>query len=114
MVDCCTSIICRSDRAACDLDLEGIVAKWAHGSYQTDSRGTSWLKIKNPDYSQMVDRNELFDEPGRHDRSGGGPQDGHRPAFEPSFSDRCTAARLSGTGRESVTGGVSTERLTVT
>jgi bifunctional non-homologous end joining protein LigD len=41
-------------------DLEGIVAKWARGSYQCDGRGTSWLKIKNPDYSQMESRHELF------------------------------------------------------
>jgi hypothetical protein len=37
---------------ACERDLEGIVAKWSKGSYQCDGRGTSWLKIKNPDYSQ--------------------------------------------------------------
>ena len=46
---------------ACARDLEGVVAKWAHGSYQTDGRSTSWLKVKNPDYSQIVDRDELFD-----------------------------------------------------
>jgi bifunctional non-homologous end joining protein LigD len=48
-------------RVACDRDLEGIVAKWIHGTYQTNVRGTSWLKIKNPEYSQMVDRRELFE-----------------------------------------------------
>ncbi len=47
-------------RVACERDLEGIVAKWAHGMYQTDASRTSWLKIKNPAYSQMVDRHELF------------------------------------------------------
>jgi ATP-dependent DNA ligase len=36
-------------RAACKRDLEGIVAKWSRGTYQTDGRGTSWLKIKNPE-----------------------------------------------------------------
>jgi hypothetical protein len=41
--------------------LEGVVAKWEHGTYQIDGRGTSWLKIKNPDYSQIVGRPELFD-----------------------------------------------------
>ena len=46
---------------ACEWDLEGIVAKWARGTYQCDGRGTSWLKIKNPDYSQMKGRHELFD-----------------------------------------------------
>ena len=45
---------------ACARDLEGIVAKCARGTYQGDGRGTSWLKIKNPDYSQMEGRHELF------------------------------------------------------
>lgn len=48
-------------REVCARDVEGIVAKWTHGTYQTDTSRTSWLKIKNPDYSQMVDRHELFD-----------------------------------------------------
>ena len=47
-------------RVACERDLEGIVAKWSGGTYQADRRSTSWLKIKNPEYSQMVDRHELF------------------------------------------------------
>jgi hypothetical protein len=34
-------------RAACDKDLEGIVAKWTGGRYLSDGRGPSWLKIKN-------------------------------------------------------------------
>ena len=41
-------------------DLEGIVAKWTRGTYQDDGRGTSWFKIKNPCYSQMEGRHELF------------------------------------------------------
>jgi bifunctional non-homologous end joining protein LigD len=45
---------------ACEHDLEGIVAKWANGSYQCDGRGTSWLKIKNSNYSQTEGRHELF------------------------------------------------------
>ena len=52
---------CDLFRAACERDLEGIVAKWAHGTYGTDGRATSWLKIKNPQYSQMRDRHELFE-----------------------------------------------------
>jgi hypothetical protein len=28
--------------------------------YRTDGRATSWLKIKNPDYTQARDRHELF------------------------------------------------------
>jgi hypothetical protein len=46
---------------ACERDLEGVVAKFAHGSYQCDGRSTSWLKIKNPQYSQMEGRYELFE-----------------------------------------------------
>jgi bifunctional non-homologous end joining protein LigD len=47
-------------RASCERELEGIVAKWAHGRYQSDGHCTSWLKIKNPEYSQIRDRHELF------------------------------------------------------
>jgi ATP-dependent DNA ligase len=46
--------------AACARDLEGVVAKWALGSYQVGP-GTSWLKIKHATYSQMADRHELFE-----------------------------------------------------
>ena len=45
---------------ACERDLEGIVAKWSKGTYQCDGRGTSWLKIKNPEYRQAGGRHELF------------------------------------------------------
>jgi bifunctional non-homologous end joining protein LigD len=48
-------------------DLEGIVAKWARGPYHIDGVNTSWLKIKNPDYSQMTGRRELFER--RRDRA---------------------------------------------
>lgn len=48
-------------RVACERDLEGIVAKWGPGTYRTDGRATSWLKIKNPEYSQIRDRHELFE-----------------------------------------------------
>jgi hypothetical protein len=48
-------------RVASERDLEGIVAKWARGTYQSDTNRTSWLKIKNPKYSQMEGRHELFD-----------------------------------------------------
>jgi hypothetical protein len=47
--------------AVCSHDLEGIVAKWARGTYHADVATTSWLKIKNPAYSQMDDRHELFE-----------------------------------------------------
>src|SRR4029453_8925196 len=48
-------------KLACQRDLEGIVAKWAHGNYKGDGTGTSWMKIKNPEYSQMHGRRDLFD-----------------------------------------------------
>lgn len=54
-------------RVACERDLEGIVGKWAEGTYRTDGRATSWLKIKNRDYTQMVDRHELFADRHRHE-----------------------------------------------
>lgn len=34
---------------------------WARGTYQTDGRRASWVKIKNPDYTQTRDRHELFE-----------------------------------------------------
>jgi bifunctional non-homologous end joining protein LigD len=52
---------CDLFRVACERDLEGIVAKWAQGTYWTDGRRTSWLKMKYADYTQMPDRRELFE-----------------------------------------------------
>jgi hypothetical protein len=65
-------------RAVCANDLEGVVAKWKYGRYccgeeqppdrrlalhasnpATASRLT-WLKIRNPQYSQVLGRHELF------------------------------------------------------
>jgi bifunctional non-homologous end joining protein LigD len=46
---------------ACERDLEGIVAKWKHGTYQSDGRGTSWFKVKVPSSSQAKGRSELFE-----------------------------------------------------
>jgi len=54
-------------REACRNDLEGIVAKCAPGPYHADGVNTSWLKIKNPDYSQMAGRRELLER--GHDRA---------------------------------------------
>jgi bifunctional non-homologous end joining protein LigD len=45
---------------ACAHDLEGIVAKAANGRYHCDGTSTSWIKIKNPAYTQMTARDELF------------------------------------------------------
>ena len=52
---------CDLFRVACERDLEGIVGKWAYGTYRTDGRATSWLKIKHAEYSQIRDRHELFE-----------------------------------------------------
>jgi bifunctional non-homologous end joining protein LigD len=49
-------------RAACERDLEGIVGKWREGRYETDGMSTSWVKIKNPGYTHMVGRRELFEQ----------------------------------------------------
>jgi bifunctional non-homologous end joining protein LigD len=46
---------------ACEFDLEGIVAKWKGGLYIADDRRSSWVKVKNPNYSQLEGREELFE-----------------------------------------------------
>jgi bifunctional non-homologous end joining protein LigD len=46
-------------RAACKADLEGLIAKWKFGTY-TAGDITSWVKIKNPAYTQTRDRHEQF------------------------------------------------------
>ncbi len=45
--------------AACERDLEGIVAKLAGGRYTPDE--TTWVKIKNRCYSQSEGRADFFD-----------------------------------------------------
>jgi bifunctional non-homologous end joining protein LigD len=45
---------------ACELDLEGIVAKRKFDPYLLDGSAT-WFKIKNQNYSQWIGREELFD-----------------------------------------------------
>jgi len=47
-------------RLACREDLEGIVAKWKYGHYDCNSV-SSWVKIKNPRYSQIEGRDKLFE-----------------------------------------------------
>jgi hypothetical protein len=37
-----------------------VVGKWALGRYHSDGGVTSWLKIRNRQYSQMGGRTELF------------------------------------------------------
>jgi bifunctional non-homologous end joining protein LigD len=46
--------------AACRLDLEGIVAKRKADVYAAE---TAWFKIKNPTYTQVEGRAELFERP---------------------------------------------------
>src|SRR2546425_2845567 len=53
---------------ACREDLEGIVAKWKNGLYDAE-RVRSWVKIKNPGYSQILGRQELFDRRNRDRKS---------------------------------------------
>ena len=45
----------------CKLDLEGIVAKQKSGPYVTAREESTWLKIRNREYSQMAGREELFE-----------------------------------------------------
>jgi bifunctional non-homologous end joining protein LigD len=45
---------------ACELDLEGIVAKRAASPYGQNANGEDWIKIKNPNYSQKEGRGDLF------------------------------------------------------
>jgi len=53
---------------ACERELEGVVGKWANGIYQDDGRSTSWVKVKNPNYSQAEGRAELFEGKGQRKR----------------------------------------------
>jgi bifunctional non-homologous end joining protein LigD len=46
-------------RVICDRDMEGIVAKQAHARYTPEA--TTWVKIKNRQYSQAVGREDFFD-----------------------------------------------------
>lgn len=48
---------------ACQIDLEGIVAKRADSPYE-DNPAASWIKIKNPKYSQKEGRGDLFKKAG--------------------------------------------------
>ncbi len=46
-------------RLACEHDLEGVVAKRKLDPYSSESSG--WLKIRNSQYTQWIDREELFE-----------------------------------------------------
>lgn len=54
---------------ACEHDLEGIVAKWKFGSYLPNSTATTWIKIKNLNYTQAEGRAEFFEEQNKTRRS---------------------------------------------
>ena len=49
--------------AACQHDLEGIVAKWKYGPYVAGREETTWWKIRNRQYSQWEGRSEMFERP---------------------------------------------------
>ena len=51
---------CRLFELICQRDLEGIVAKLKHGHYTSDREETTWIKIKNRNYSQGKGRAEFF------------------------------------------------------
>jgi ATP-dependent DNA ligase len=46
-------------RVICERDMEGIVAKQASARYTPEA--TTWVKIKNREYSQAVGREDFFD-----------------------------------------------------
>jgi len=80
-------------RLACQQDLEGVVAKLAHGTY-----GERWYKIRNPAYTQYEGRADLFErrytvDPGtRTKRSATVSGDGRLVEF---FRERCLGGRSS-------------------
>src|SRR5262245_9547734 len=41
---------------------KAFVAKWRRGTYRSAGIQTSWLKIRNPEYSAMLGRRELFEQ----------------------------------------------------
>ena len=45
----------------CELDLEGIVAKYKYGPYVSERERSTWFKIRNRTYSQWAGRDELFE-----------------------------------------------------
>ena len=46
-------------RVVCEMDMEGIVAKRKDGLYTPEA--TTWVKVRNPRYSQGQGRRELFE-----------------------------------------------------
>lgn len=75
-------------RVVCENDLEGIVAKPKQGIYHTNGLHTNWLKIKNPSYSQMVNRADLFDEIHKRSRRSPRPPRLLLPSHALNFNNR--------------------------
>ena len=46
-------------RVICERDMEGVVAKQVSAKYTPEA--TTWVKIKNRQYSQAVGREDFFD-----------------------------------------------------
>ena len=47
--------------AVCELDLEGMVVKHKDSPYLSERTTSMWYQIRNPGYSQMIGRHELFE-----------------------------------------------------
>lgn len=45
----------------CAMDLEGVVAKLKTGTYVAERERSTWFKVRNPRYSQILGREELFE-----------------------------------------------------
>jgi ATP dependent DNA ligase domain len=45
----------------CEMDLEGIVAKYKFAPYVADRESSTWFKLRNRGYSQMAGREQLFE-----------------------------------------------------
>ena len=58
----CTRRASQLFELACARDLEGVVGKFAQGTYQSDGTATSWVKFKHAGYSQIEGRAELFEQ----------------------------------------------------
>jgi hypothetical protein len=67
---------------ACEMDLEGIVAKHKLGKYMAGREQSTWFKIRNRSYSQWDGRHELFES---------------REDFQPPGWDVCVKAAAAGT-----------------
>lgn len=70
-------------KLVCERDLEGIVAKHRYSRYTVGGGNPAWMKIRNPRYSQMVSRDELFER--RYEADGA-------PAFGWDVCDKACAA----------------------